>query len=193
MIRQVCVYCASSRQADPVYHKAAYRLGCLLARKSITIMYGGGAFGSMGQLADGALGEGGRIVGVVPQFMRDLEWSHSRLTELRVVTDLRERKRLMLAGSDAVIALPGGSGTLEELLETVTMKRLGIYLKPIVLVNTRKFFDPLLELFDRSIAERFMDERHRAMWTVVTNPDDVVEAIASAPPWREEARNFAAL
>lgn len=193
MIRQVCVYCASSRQADPAYREAAYRLGCLLARKSITIMYGGGAFGSMGQLADGALAEGGLVVGVVPQFMRDLEWSHSRLTELRVVTDLHERKRLMLAGSDAVIALPGGSGTLEELLETVSMKRLGIYLKPIVLVNTRQFFDPLLELFDRSIAERFMDERHRAMWTVVTNPDDVVEAIASAPPWGEEARNFAAL
>ena len=193
MIRQVCVYCASSRQADPAYREAAYRLGCLLARNSITIMYGGGAFGSMGQLADGALAEGGRVVGVVPQFMRDLEWSHSRLTELRVVTDLHERKRLMLAGSDAVIALPGGSGTLEELLETVTMKRLGIYLKPIVLVNTRQFFDPLLELFDRSIAERFMDERHRAMWTVVNDPDDVVEAIASAPPWGEEARNFAAL
>ncbi len=193
MIRQVCIYCASSRQADPVYQDAAYRLGRLLARNSITIVCGGGAFGSMGRLADAALAEGGRVVGVLPQFMRELEWSHSGLTELISVADLHERKRLMLAGSDAVIALPGGSGTLEELLEAVTMKRLGMYLKPIVLVNTRRFFDPLLELLDRSIAERFMDERHRAMWTVVSDPDRVIEAIESAGPWGEDARDFAAL
>ncbi len=147
----------------------------------------------MGALADGALSRGGRITGVIPRFMNDLEWGHTGLTELQLVEDMHTRKQRLLAGSDAVVALPGGSGTLEELLEAITLKRLGLYLRPIVLVNTRRFFDPLLQLLASAVEERFMDARHLAMWQVVSQPEQVVEAFETAPPWFPEARNFAAL
>jgi len=189
----ICVYCASSQKCDPAYHDAARRLGEVLAAHNYTIVYGGGAVGSMGAMADGALERGGRVIGVLPQFMKDLEWGHSRLTELRIVEDMRSRKHTMLSQSHGVVALPGGSGTFEELLEAITLKRLGLYTYPIILVNTRDFYAPLIELFERAVAERFMDERHLAMWQVVATPDDVPAAIATAPPWSIEARAFAAL
>jgi len=192
-IAQVTVYCASSRTSHPDYLTAAERLGRALARSGVTIVYGGSSLGSMGRLADGALAEGGRVVGVLPRFMSELEWGHPRLTELRLVADLHERKRLMAAGSDAIVALPGGCGTLEELFEAITWKRLGLYLNPIVLVNVRGFFDPCVMLLERAITERFMDERHRLMWSMVAEPEDVLEAVRRAPPWNEEARRFAAV
>ena len=188
---RVCVYCASSRQSDAAYYEAAASLGRSLARWGVAIVYGGGAVGSMGALADAALGEGGTVIGVLPRFMYDLEWGHARLTELRLVGDLHERKRLMIEEVDAIVALPGGSGTLEELMEAITWKRLGLHGHPIVLVNVRGFFDPLVALLERCIAERFMDSRHRAMWTVVGSADEVVEAIRTAPPWGPGARRFA--
>ena len=191
MIGTICVYCASSRQSDPAYFKAAQQLGQILARHSITIIYGGGALGSMGQLAAGALAEGGKVIGVLPHFMNDLEWGHSGLTELRLVDSLHERKRLMLEKSDAVVALPGGSGTLEELFEAITWKRLGLFLKPIVMVNVKGFFNPCIELLETCIRERFMDERHRGMWTVVDRPEDVLRSIHQAVPWDSDARGFA--
>ena len=188
---RVCVYCASSRQSDAAYYEAAASLGRSLAQRGIAIVYGGGAVGSMGALADAALAEGGKVIGVLPRFMYDLEWGHPRLTELRLVGDLHERKRLMIEEVDAIVALPGGSGTLEELMEAITWKRLGLHGHPIVLVNVRGFFDPLIALLERCIAERFMDQRHRAMWTVVGSADAVVEAIRKAPPWGPDARRFA--
>jgi uncharacterized protein (TIGR00730 family) len=191
--RAVCVYCASSRSSHPDYRAAAHRLGEVLAGAGLGIVYGGGAVGSMGALADGALGKGGRVMGILPRFMADLEWGHRGLTELELVEDLRVRKHLMLTRSDAAIALPGGSGTLEELLEAITLKRLGLYLKPIVLVNTRGFFAPLLELLDDAVEERFMDARHLAMWQVVAHPEEVPGALAAAPAWGPEARSFAAV
>ncbi len=190
-IRRVCVYCASSRKADGAYLDAAGRLGRLLARQGITLVYGGGSVGAMGALADGALAEGGRVIGVLPRFMYELEWGHSRLTELQLVNDLHERKRLMIEEVDAIVALPGGSGTLEELLEAITWKRLGLYVNPIVLVNIRGFFDALVALFDRAIAENFMDVRHRSMWIVVERIEEVVAAIHKAPKWSAEAQKFA--
>jgi uncharacterized protein (TIGR00730 family) len=191
--RAVCVYCASSRQSHPDYRAAAHRLGEVLADAGIGVIYGGGAVGSMGALADGALAQGGRVTGILPRFMADLEWGHERLTELQVVEDLRTRKHLMLTLSQAAIALPGGSGTLEELLEVITLKRLGLYVNPIVLVNTRAFFAPLLALLEQAVSERFMDPRHLDMWQVVATPDEVPEALASAPAWSAQARSFAAL
>jgi uncharacterized protein (TIGR00730 family) len=191
--RAVCVYCASSRTADPEYRDAAFRLGAVLAGEGLEIVYGGGARGSMGALADGALSKGGRVIGVLPKFMADLEWGHPGLTELELVEDMRVRKHMMLTRSQAAIALPGGCGTLEELLEAITLKRLGLYLNPILLVNTRGFFDPLLELLARAIEERFMDERHARMWEVVAQPEEVPEALNRAAMWDAEARSFAAL
>lgn len=193
IIGRVCVYCASSEAADEVYLRAAYRLGEILAENSVAVVYGGGAVGSMGQLAEGALARNGTVIGVIPRFMQELEWAHSRLTELHVVEDMRERKHRMLTGADAAIALPGGCGTLEELLEAITLKRLGIYLNPIILVNTRGFFDPLIELLHRAIRERFMNERHGCMWQVVENPEQVLDAIRSCELWPATAREFAAV
>lgn len=187
----ICVYCASSRQCDAEYNEAARRLGQTLAENRFGIVYGGGGAGSMGALADGALARGGRVVGVLPRFMRELEWGHTGLSELHLVDDMRQRKHFMLERSQAVVALPGGCGTLEELLEAMTLKRLGLCLHPIVLVNTRRFFDPLIQLLASAVSERFMDERHRAMWQVVSEPEQVPAAIAAAPGWTSEAQRFA--
>ena len=116
---RVCIYCASSRQCDPIYHQAAARLGRELARAGHTTVYGGGSVGSMGHLADAALAAGGRVIGVIPSFMHDLEWAHRGLSELLVVNDMHERKRLMIDSVGAVVALPGGCGTFEELFTYV--------------------------------------------------------------------------
>ena len=192
-IEKVSVYCASSRQSDPIYFDVANRLGRLLAEHSIAILYGGGAVGSMGHLANGALAGGGKVIGVMSRFMDDLEWGHKGLTELRLVDDLHRRKRMMLEETDAVIALPGGCGTFEELFEAITWKRLGLYFNPIVLVNVRGFFNPCIELLEGCIREKFMDVRHRSMWVVVDQPEEVLEGIAASPPWQSNARDFAAV
>lgn len=192
-INRVCVYCASSSKVEPVYHDAASRLGAILARSGVTVVYGGGKSGSMGALADGAIAEGGRVIGVLPRFMDDLEWGHDRLSELILVNDLHERKRLMIQEVDAVVALPGGCGTWEELFEALSWKRLGLYTGPVVIVNTRDYYAAMLQMLEHSIEHQFMDERHRAMWSVVDEPDQVLDAIRSASPWKREYRSFAAL
>lgn len=189
----ICVYAASSRSCHAEYHDAARRLGHHLASRNLAIIYGGGGAGSMGALADGALRNGGRVIGILPRFMNDLEWGHRGLTELHLVDDMHARKRHMLASSDAVVALPGGSGTLEELLEAMTLKRLGLYVGPIVLVNTRGFFNPLLHLLARAIEERFMNDQHGQMWQVVNEPEEVTDAFVRAPCWSSQAREFATL
>ena len=192
-IRTVCVYCASSEESPVVYRDAAARLGAVLAGAGLALVYGGGSSGSMGRLAGAALAAGGKVTGVLPRFMDDLEWGHPTLTEMRIVDGMHERKRLMLELSDAVVALPGGSGTLEELFEAITWKRLGLYLGPIVMVNVNGFFDPCIELLNRAVEQRFMDPRHAAMWSVAADPEAVPEALRAAPPWSADARAFAAL
>ena len=193
MEKTICVYCASSRRCDTAYHDAARRVGEVLVDHGFGVVYGGGASGSMGAVADGALACGGTVRGILPRFMMDLEWGHPKLTELRIVEDLRVRKHLMLSESHGVVALPGGCGTLEELFEALTLKRLGLYVHPIVLLNTRNYFAPLLELLERAVAERFMGPRHREMWQVVGEPEEIPRALATAPPWSEDAREFAAV
>ena len=190
---RICVYCASSQKCDHLYHRDAYKTGEILAEVGYEIVYGGGAVGSMGALADGALSQGGRVIGIMPQFMKDLEWNHPRISELQLVEDMRERKHKMLTGSSGLIALPGGSGTLEELLEAITLKRLGIYLNPILILNTNGLFDKLVELFERIISEKFMDARHREMWTVISSPDEILDALNEAPEWTTDAKEFAAV
>ena len=138
-----------------------------------------------------ALAAGGRIVGVIPKFMVDLEWGHDDLTELHVVEDMRTRKHEMLTRASAVVALAGGPGTLEELFEAITLKRLGLYLGPIVIVNTRGYYDALLAQLGAAVSGRFLDVRHAAMWTVVDRPEDVLPAIDAAAPWGADSRGFA--
>lgn len=189
--RSVCVYCASSAACDPQYHVVARRLGALLAGAGWTVVYGGGRSGSMGALAEGALGAGGRVVGVIPKFMMDLEWGNDDLSELHVVEDMRTRKHEMLTRASAVVALAGGTGTLEELFEAITLKRLGLFLGPIVIVNTAGYYDPLLAQLAAAIDGRFMDARHDRMWTVVAGAEDVLPAIGRAPQWDAANRDFA--
>ena len=188
---RVCVYCASSEQCDRAYHEAAMRLGTLLARDGCTIVYGGGAVGLMGSLANGAIAEGGKVIGIIPRFMTEVEWQHPGLTSLEVVEDMRERKHRLLTDSDAVVAMPGGCGTLEELFEAITLKRLGLYFNPIVLLDTKGFFSPLNDFMQTVIAERFMNAEHAAMWSLVDKPEEVLPKIRSTPKWREDARDYA--
>ncbi len=189
--RSICVYCASSFACDPYFHEVARRLGRLLAEAGWSIVYGGGRSGSMGALAQGALAAGGRVTGVIPKFMMDLEWGHDELSELLVVEDMRTRKHEMLTRASAVVALAGGCGTLEELFEAMTLKRLGLFPGPIVVVNTRGYYDPLVAQLTAAIDGRFMDARHDGLWSVVAGPEDVLPAIESAPAWDAASRDFA--
>jgi uncharacterized protein (TIGR00730 family) len=157
------------------------------------IVVGSGAAGLMGCIADTAIEHGGHVVGIIPKFMTEVEWQHKDLEEIHVVSDMHERKKRLLEGTDAVIALPGGSGTLEELLEAISMKRLGLYTKPIIIVNINNYYAPLIEMLDKSIKENFMSEAHRNMWTVVSNPDLVMDSIENSPEWSADAISFAAV
>ena len=192
-MQTVCVYCASSTQVKPSYFEATDRLSKLLAAAKLSVVYGGGSMGLMGQLADSTLAAGGRITGVIPRFMCDVEWNHNGLTELLLVETMHERKEKMAMMADAVVALPGGCGTLEELLEVITWKRLGIFTKPIVIVNIEGYYDALITMLDRAVDERFMRNEHRQMWEVVETPEEVISAIYNSVNWDENARSFAAL
>ena len=188
---RICVYAASSQQTDTAYREAAFNLGRALATAGCSVVYGGGSAGSMGAIANGALAAGGEVIGILPRFMADLEWGHPGLTQLELVEDMRERKHRLLADSDAVVALPGGCGTLEELFEAITLKRLGLYFNPIVLLNTKDFYAPLQAFMQQVIGERFMNPEHAAMWSLVDAPEQVLPRIRATPKWREDAREYA--
>ena len=190
-VKMVTVYASSSAALKPVYYDAARRLGEILALAGKSIIYGAGGGGLMGALADGALGKDGEVYGVVPGFLKDLELTHRGLTGLKVVGDMRERKHRMLQDSDAVVALPGGSGTYEELFEALTMKRLGQWVRPVVIVNTIGFYDRLLEFLSHSVDECFMGRSHLNMWSVVDQPEQVIEAIENAHNWNSDALQYA--
>lgn len=191
---RVCVYAASSDHCAPAFHADAYALGRSLAQAGATVVYGGGSRGSMGAVANGALEAGGEVVGILPRFMADLEWGHAGLTRLELVEDMRERKHRLLTGSDAVVALPGGCGTLEELFEAVTLKRLGLYFNPIILLNTLNYWSPLLEFMQSQVIDqRFMNPEHASIWTLVQRADDVLTTIRQTPAWDEQARSYAAV
>jgi uncharacterized protein (TIGR00730 family) len=192
-IKKACVFCASSKKSAPVYFDAAKRLGSHLANNNITIVYGGGAVGLMGAVADSALDNGGKVIGIMPEFMQKLEWAHKALTELYLVHDMHERKKKLVEGADAIISLPGGSGTFDELFDAFTLKRLGLYLNPIIILNTNNFYNPLIELLESAISQNFMDERHRNIWTTINEPEEVIPAILNAPKWANENIKFAAI
>ncbi|MDR2013387.1 MAG: TIGR00730 family Rossman fold protein, partial [Rhodanobacter sp.] len=141
--------------------------------------------------ADGALDAGGEVIGIIPRFMIEVEWQHPGVANLEVVEDMRERKHRLLTNSDAVIALPGGSGTLEELFEAITLKRLGIYFNPIVLLNLCDFYAPLQAFMQQVVAGRFMNDEHLQMWSLVDSVAEVLPRIRATPRWREDARAHA--
>jgi len=192
-MKTICVYCASSSQVKPSYFEATARLGKIFANANLSVIYGGGSMGLMGKLANSTLEAGGKITGVIPRFMCDIEWNHTGLTELILVNTMHERKEKMAMMADAVVALPGGCGTMEELLEVITWKRLGIFTKPIVIVNLEGYFDALITMLDRAVDEHFMRHEHREMWKIVETPEEVLGAIQNSMIWDSNSRSFAAL
>ncbi|MCB8963752.1 MAG: TIGR00730 family Rossman fold protein [Bacteroidales bacterium] len=190
---KVCVYCASSNKVDEKYFEATRTLAQNLAQDGISVVYGGGSNGLMGCIANTTLQHGGKVIGILPRFMDKVEWGHKGLTQLVLVNDMHERKKLLIEGVDAVIALPGGCGTLEELMEVITLKRLGKFTKPIIILNTDGFYDHLKALLDKMVEERFMRTEHVDIWTFVDKPEDIIPAIHNAPTWNSDAINFAAV
>jgi len=192
-MRYICVYCASSTQINPVYFDAAEKLGKLLSDNNLQLVYGGGSVGLMGRIADTVLQNGGKVTGVIPQFMCEQEWDHNGLTELIVTKTMHERKEKMAFMSDAAVALPGGCGTFEELLEVITWKQLGIFTKPIIIVNIDGYYNPLIEMLNKAIEGKFMHDMHRNIWTVVSSAEEVIPAIVNAPKWDKSVRKLAAI
>jgi hypothetical protein len=143
---RICIYCASSAKIDEVYFDATERLAKILVNSKVQVIYGGGGHGLMGKLADTVLAQGGQIKGIMPQFMNEVEWAHKSVTDIEFTKTMHERKSKFLENIDALIALPGGTGTLEELLEAITLKRLGQFTKPIIILNTNGYYDPLIQM-----------------------------------------------
>jgi uncharacterized protein (TIGR00730 family) len=192
MIRRLCVFCGAYRGARPIYVQAAHDVGAMLAERGIALVYGGGNIGLMEVLADAALERGGVVIGVIPESLRVREVAHGGLTELRVVGSMHERKALMADLSDGFLALPGGLGTLEELLEISTWSQLGLHRKPIGLLNVAGYFDPLLAQLARAVEDGFLRPEHRGLLIVADGVASLLDAVMTAPappPPRVPERN----
>ena len=192
-IKNICIYCASSNKAAEVYGETAYKLGTLLAKEGITVVTGAGSIGLMRMVEDGALDNGGKAIGVIPQFMVEQGWHHTGLTELRITGSMHERKQTMASLSDAVIALPGGCGTIEELSEIITWKQLGLYFNPIVILNVNGYYNHFIAQLEQAIEEHFMGEIHGKIWSVAETPSEALEIIRNTPVWDSSIRKYAAL
>jgi hypothetical protein len=181
-IRALCVFCGSSLPADLRYRDAAHALGRLLAGRRIDLVYGGGRVGLMGELADAALGAGGRVYGVIPTGLFDVEVGHRQLTRLHEVASMHERKQLMYDLSDGFIALPGGLGTLEELAEVTTWSQLGLHAKPVVLLDVDGFWDPLAAQLDKMVSVGLLKTSGRALIKRAGTPQAALAALETASP-----------
>ena len=190
---KIAVYCASSTKIHPDFFAAARAIGEGLAKRGIGLINGAGHMGLMGASSDACLAAGGEVTGIIPSFMVDQNWHHTELTDLIVTRDMHERKQTLANLSDGCIALPGGCGTLEELMEVITWKQLGLYLKPIVILNTRGYYDPLLQQLQRGIDEHFMGPRHAEIWRVAKTPEEAIDLVLSTPLWDASVRKFAAI
>lgn len=189
----IAVYCASSTKIREDFFAAARAVGHGLGRRGIGLVNGAGNMGLMAASADACLAAGGEVTGVIPSFMIEQDWHHRGLTHLIETRDMHERKQTIARLSDGCIALPGGCGTLEELLEVITWKQLGLYLKPIVILNTRDYYAPLLEQLQRGIDEHFMGPRHADIWRVAQTPEQAIELVLTTPLWDASVRKFAAI
>jgi uncharacterized protein (TIGR00730 family) len=174
-MRRICVYCGAKLGANPEYAHAARRLGTLLARRQITLIFGGGNVGLMGAMADALLAEQGQAVGVIPRFFVEKGLQHAGIKDMRLVDTMHERKSLMAQMADGFIALPGGLGTIEELLEILTWSQIGLHRKPVGLLNVAHFFGPLLALLDQMVQEQFLKPLDTEMLLVEDSPDRLLE------------------
>lgn len=189
----ITLYSASSGQVPEAYMAAARELGRLIAGAGHTLVNGAGRTGLMGASAEACLKHGGEAIGVIPRFMVEQGWQHNGMTRLIVTDDMHSRKERMAELSDACIALPGGVGTLEELLEIITWKQLGLYLKPIVVLNTNGYFDALLAQLRRAVDESFMRPQHAGIWSVADTPAEALRLAETTPLWDKSVRKYAAL
>ncbi len=178
-MKSICVYCGSANQASRKYFLAARRMGATLARRGLTLVYGGGRTGLMGALADSVLDQGGQVIGVIVESMNTPELAHTHLTRLEVEPTIHMRKARMYALADGYIALPGGYGTLDELFETLTWAQIGEHQKPVGILNVDGYYDSMLELLDRAVADKFIFPEHRQSLLCETEPEKLLEAMAS--------------
>lgn len=181
-MQSVCVFCGSSSGQRPEYRDVTRHIGREIARRECTLVYGAGDIGLMGILADTVLAEGGKVVGVIPQALVEREVAHHGLTELHIVDSMHQRKALMAQRADAFLALPGGIGTLEELCEILTWAQLGIHNKPIGLLNTAGYFQPLIDLIDHMIDEKFLKQSFRELLIVADDPAPLLDACTNYSP-----------
>lgn len=192
-IKSIAVYCASSNKVRLSFMDAAERLGELFAKAGKRLVYGDGGIGLMAAVARGALQAGGEVTGVIPQFMVDQGWNNPTSTETIVTQTMHERKATICKISDAMVALPGGIGTFEELLECLTWKQLGLHHNPVVILNTDGYYDKLLECLDLMVEEQMMRPIHKDMFVVVRKPEEVLPAIENAPKWDPSTRRLASI
>ena len=174
-MKRICVYCGSRPGSQPDYTKAAETLARALVKRNIEVVYGGASVGTMGVLANTVLAEGGHVIGIIPQSIVDREVVHRGLTDLRVVASMHERKALMAELSDGFIALPGGIGTLDEVVEILSWGQLGLHQKPCGLLNVRDYYRGLIDFLDHAVAERFVTKEHRDMILVAEEPERLLE------------------
>jgi len=187
----ICIFASSSSRIDNEYAIAASRLGTLLALAKLDVVYGGGGIGLMGKVADAVLENGGKITGVIPSFMKDEGWDHSAVNEMILTSDMGERKKRMFEMADAVVALPGGVGTLEELTEAMTLKQLGLYKGPIIILNTLNFYKSFIEFMEHMIAGNFLRYEHKGMWEVAGTVEEVMDLLGKKNGWHHDPRSIA--
>lgn len=180
-MRKACVFCASSGLVPQYYIDEARSLGERLVAEGWGIVYGGGSTGLMGAVADGALDAGGSVTGVIPRFMVEVEWQHKGVADMRLTDDMSQRKQMMIAMSDAIIVLPGSTGTMDELFEAMADKKLGLHNKPIALLNSNGFFDPTLAQLRLMVEQNFMTQRHLDVLSPALSVDDVIDIISRSP------------
>ena len=187
----VCVFASSSSRIDPKYVQAAAELGSLFARSEMNVIYGGGGIGLMGALADAVIENGGSITGVIPSFMNDEGWGHPLVNDMIITTDMGDRKKNMFARADAVVALPGGIGTLEELTEAITLKQLGLFRGTVVILNTLNYYKSLIDFLEHMVSDNFLRSEHKDMWVIADTPEDVLNALSNDRGWIDDPRKIA--
>ena len=192
-IKSIAVYCASSNKVRASFVEAAETLGSIFASHGIRLIYGDGGIGLMAAVAKGVLDAGGEAIGVIPRFMVEQGWNNPRSTETIVTETMHERKATICNISDAMVALPGGIGTFEELLECLTWKQLGLHNNPVVILNTDGYYDRLLSCIDLMVEEQMMRPIHKDMYVVVSTPEEVLPAILGGPEWDPSTRRLAAI
>ncbi|WP_117168182.1 TIGR00730 family Rossman fold protein [Paraliobacillus sediminis] len=181
-MKKVAVYCGSSKGNSPIYMEQARRLGEILVANGIDLVYGGATVGCMGAVADGVLEAGGQVIGVIPKKLADVEIAHQNLTEIHVVETMHERKALMAELADGFIALPGGSGTLEEWFEVFTWAQLDYHHKPCALLNINRYYDPIVALFDHMITEGFVKKEYKELIMLEENADALLTRMTDYQP-----------